>query len=59
VRLSAFLFYTRAQVKGRTALILAADQGHVDCARLLLDAGADKNVKTNVRRFDRMLLVSG
>ncbi len=27
----------------------AAENGHVDCARLLLDAGADKDAKTNVR----------
>ncbi len=34
---------------GRTALILAARWGHADCARLLLDAGADKEVKSDVR----------
>jgi hypothetical protein len=34
---------------GRTALILAAAFGHADCVRVLLDAGADKNVKSNVR----------
>ncbi len=34
---------------GYTALICAAMNGHVDCARLLLDAGADKNAKNNVR----------
>ncbi len=28
---------------GWTALILAAVSGHTDCARLLLDAGADKD----------------
>ncbi len=39
----------RAQ-NGCTALILAAGQGHADCARLLLDAGADKEAKMNVRR---------
>ncbi len=39
----------RAQ-DGWTALIFAAAQGHADCARLLLDAGADKEAKTtNVR----------
>jgi hypothetical protein len=38
----------RAQ-SGWTALIWAAEKGHADCARLLLDAGADKNAKTNVR----------
>ena len=38
----------RAQ-DGRTALIYAAANGHADCARLLLDAGADKEAKCNVR----------
>ncbi len=38
----------RAQY-GRTALIYAAMEGHADCARLLLDAGADKNAANNVR----------
>ena len=28
-----------------TALIMAANEGHVDCARLLMDAGADKEAK--------------
>jgi hypothetical protein len=27
----------------------SADSGHVDCARLLLDAGADTNSTDNVR----------
>ena len=34
---------------GRTALIHAAELGHLDCARLLLDAGAVKEAKDNVR----------
>jgi hypothetical protein len=34
---------------GWTALIFAAANGHAPCTRLLLDAGADKNAKTNVR----------
>ena len=34
---------------GSTALIYAARDGHADCARLLLDAGADKEAKNNVR----------
>ncbi len=34
---------------GYTALIWAARNGHADCARLLLHAGADKNAKNNVR----------
>jgi ankyrin repeat protein len=33
---------------GRTALMRAAGEGHADCARLLLDAGADKNAKSKV-----------
>ena len=36
------IFGTRAH-DGSTALICAAANGHADCARLLLDAGADKN----------------
>jgi hypothetical protein len=32
-----------------TALICAAVNGHADCARLLIDAGADKDAKNNVR----------
>ena len=35
---------------GNTALMWAAEEGHADCARLLIDSGADKNVKSNVRR---------
>jgi hypothetical protein len=35
---------------GWTALIRAAVNGQADCARLLIDAGADKEAKTNVRR---------
>jgi ankyrin repeat protein len=34
---------------GKTALISASENGHVECARLLLDAGADKDAKTEVR----------
>ncbi len=41
--------HTRAQ-DGDTALISAAKNGHVDCARLLLNAGVDKNAKNLVRR---------
>jgi hypothetical protein len=33
--------------QGWTALIWAARQGHVDCVRLLIDAGADKNAKAD------------
>ena len=38
---------TNAQ-DGYTALVQAAARGHLDCARHLLDAGADKETKTNV-----------
>ena len=38
----------RAQY-GYTALIWAARNDHADCTRLLLDAGADKNAKDEVR----------
>ena len=34
---------------GCTALIEAAWSGHADCARLLLDAGADKEARDDVR----------
>jgi ankyrin repeat protein len=34
---------------GVTALILAAREGHADCVRLLIDSGAEKEDKTNVR----------
>ncbi len=34
---------------GWTALIVAAEKGRADCARLLLDAGADKEAKDKVR----------
>jgi ankyrin repeat protein len=35
---------------GETPLMWAAEKGHADCARLLLNAGADKEAKSNVRR---------
>jgi ankyrin repeat protein len=34
---------------GFTALICAVTDGHADCVRLLLDAGANKKVKNKVR----------
>ncbi len=37
----------RAQ-DGYTALMMAAEWGHADCARLLLDAGADKKATNEV-----------
>ena len=37
---------------GWTALMMTAEYGHADCARLLLDAGADANVVAKVRRVD-------
>ena len=33
-----------------TPLICAAEKGHADCVRLLLDAGADTEAKKMVRR---------
>ncbi len=42
-------FGTKCAQYGRTALIGAAMKGHADCARLLLEAGADTNAKANVR----------
>ena len=45
---------------GMTALIWACYKGHADCARLLLDAGADKNAKNEVRaRADVRVCVVG
>ncbi len=42
-------FGRRRAQNGNTALIWAGYKGHKECARLLLDAGADKNAKNNVR----------
>ncbi len=33
------------------ALMHAAEQGHADCVRVLIDAGADMEVKGGVRRW--------
>ncbi len=41
---------------GETPLIHAAEKGNEDCVRLLLDAGADKEVKNTVCR---VLLAEG
>jgi ankyrin repeat protein len=35
---------------GKTALMLAAEDGHADCVLLLIDAGADTEARTPVRR---------
>jgi ankyrin repeat protein len=34
---------------GDTALLEAATKGHIECVRLLLEHGAEKDVKNNVR----------
>ena len=34
---------------GWTALMWAAERGHADCVQLLIDAGADKDVRNEVR----------
>ncbi len=39
-----------------TALLWAAMEGHADCVRLLLDAGADKDTKNNVRNLPVSIL---
>jgi hypothetical protein len=36
------------QGDGYTALIYAAERGRAECVRLLIDAGADKEAKTDV-----------
>ena len=37
--------------KGCTALMWAAKDAHIDCVRLLVEAGADKDAKNKVRLF--------
>ena len=37
------------QSGGDTALMAAAEKGHTECVRLLLDSGADKEAKNNAR----------
>ncbi len=44
-----FLCATFDAQDGETALMYAASRGYVDCARLLMDAGADKDAQCNVR----------
>jgi hypothetical protein len=53
-RAAIYLTRTRAQ-GGWTALICVSENGHSDCVRLLLDAGADMNAKTDVRVSVRRL----
>ncbi len=45
---------TRAQY-GTMALFVAAQNGHADSMRLLLDAGADKDAKNKVSRVGQLL----
>jgi ankyrin repeat protein len=42
---------------GGTALIGAAAFGFADCVRLLIDAGANKNIRNNVRVEGRRLVL--
>jgi hypothetical protein len=41
---------SHSQLDASTALMCAAENGNADCVRLLIDAGADKDVEGNVRR---------
>jgi ankyrin repeat protein len=41
---------------GRTALLCAAAKSHLDCVRLLVEAGADKTIKNNVHICYRIML---
>ena len=57
--MAATLVLTDVQT-GKTALICAAGFGHTDCARLLLNAGADANSKSDkVLRVDPPRLRAG
>ena len=48
-----------SELQGRdTALMSAAVEGHADCVRLLIDAGADKEAKDNVRVGRCLLIVA-
>ena len=44
-----YVFFCVQAQEDCTALIIAAHRGHTDSIRLLLDAGADKEAKDNVR----------
>ncbi len=45
---ATFLLRFRVQ-GGYTALLRAAENGHTDCVRLLIERGANKEAKTSVR----------
>ncbi len=44
-----FVYISSTQDDGRTALIYASENGHTECARVLLDGGADKEATDHVR----------
>ena len=52
-RMHAVPYQTR---HGTSALIVAAQRGHPECVRLLLDAGADKSARVSWRFGVRFLL---
>jgi hypothetical protein len=43
--------HVNVQYRGFTALMGAARNGHTDCVRLLVDGGADKKLKDEVRNM--------
>ena len=50
--------YAKMQMqRGDTALICAARKGHSGCARLLAEAGANKDVKDKVRHMHIFLIL--
>jgi hypothetical protein len=55
VSYSAHLY---AQYGRWTALMMAARDGHANCVRLLVDAGADKDAKDKVRVSNGLVLAS-
>jgi ankyrin repeat protein len=42
---------------GSTALICAAAEGHIECVRLLVESGANKDVKNKVRALGLLLFL--